>query len=132
MITDSFDPKSEPLFTVESFVGPQKHLCDVCVLTFSHLILEELETRFALREVGIIRNVNGDRPIYLFEYEGKTLATVLCGVGATLAGGDIEELSWFTGATKYVMFGSAGILNREATRGRYVIPTVAYRDEGMS
>jgi len=132
MITDSFDPKSEPLFTVESFVGPQKHLCDVCILTFSHRILEELQTRFALREAGYLRNVNGDRPIFLFEYDGKTLATVLCGVGATLAGGDVEELNWLTGATKFVMFGSAGSLNREATAGKFVIPTEAYRDEGMS
>ncbi len=132
MITDSFDPKSEPLFTVESFAGPQKHLCDVCVLTFSHVILEELQARFALREVGYLRNVNRDRPIYLFECSGKTLATVLCGVGATLAGGDIEELNWLTGATKFVMFGSAGSLNREATAGKFVIPTEAYRDEGMS
>ena len=132
MITDSFDPKSEPLMTPESFIGPKRHLCEVCILTFSNVILEELQTRFAMRRVGDRKNVNGDRPIYLFEYGGKTLAVTLCGIGATLAGGDIEELSWFTGATKYVMFGSAGSLNREATRGRYVIPTEAYRDEGMS
>lgn len=132
MITDSFDPKSEPLFTVESFVGPQKHLCDVCVLTFSDVILRELKARFALREVDVFRTANGDHPIYLFEYGGKTLAATLCGIGATLAGGQIEELNWLTGATKFVMFGSAGSLNRAATEGKYVIPTEAYRDEGMS
>lgn len=132
MITDSFDPKSEPLFTVESFVGPQKHLCDVCVLTFSDVILKELGTRFALREVDVLRSANGDRPIYLFTYEGKTLAVVLCGIGAALAGGQVEELNWIIGATKFVMFGSAGSLNRAATESRYVIPTEAYRDEGMS
>lgn len=132
MITDSFDPKSEPLFTVESFAGPQKHLCDVCVLTFSNVIFRELETRFALREVDVLRSANGDRPIYLFAHAGKTLAVVLCGIGATLAGGEVEELNWIIGATKFVMFGSAGSLNRAATAGRYVIPTEAYRDEGMS
>ena len=132
MITDSFDPKSEPLFTVESFAGPQKHLCDICVLTFSHRILEEMRARFALREAGVLRNVNGDRPIFLFEYDGKTFATALCGIGATLAGGDVEELNWLTGATKFVLFGSAGSLNRAATAGKFVIPTEAYRDEGMS
>ena len=132
MITDSFDPKSEPLFTVESFVGPQKHLCDVCVLTFSDVIFRELETRFALRKVDVLRSANGDRPICLFACSEKTLGVVLCGIGATLAGGQVEELNWIIGATKFVMFGSAGSLNREATAGRYVIPTEAYRDEGMS
>ena len=132
MITDSFDNKSEPLITVESFVGPQKHLCDVCILTFSDVILEEMRTRFALREVDVLRTANGDRPVYLFAYEDKTLAVMLCGIGAALAGGQVEELNWIIGATKFVMFGSAGSLNREATAGRYVIPTEAYRDEGMS
>lgn len=132
MITDSFDNKSEPLITVESFVGPQKHLCDVCILTFSDVILEEMRTRFALREVDILRTANGDRPVYLFAYEDKTLAVMLCGIGAALTGGQVEELNWIIGATKFVMFGSAGSLNREATAGRYVIPTEAYRDEGMS
>ncbi len=132
MITDSFDNKSEPLITVESFVGPQKHLCDVCILTFSDVILEEMRTRFALREVDVLRTANGDRPVYLFAYEDKTLAVMLCGIGAALTGGQVEELNWIIGATKFVMFGSAGSLNREATAGRYVIPTEAYRDEGMS
>lgn len=132
MITDSFDNKSEPLITVESFVGPQKHLCDVCILTFSDVILEEMRTRFALHEVDVLRTANGDRPVYLFAYEDKTLAVMLCGIGAALTGGQVEELNWIIGATKFIMFGSAGSLNREATAGRYVIPTEAYRDEGMS
>ncbi len=132
MITGSFDNRSEPLFTVESFVGPQKHLCDVCILTFSHMILKEMRERFALREVDVLRSANGDRPVFLFAYEGKTIAAVLCGIGATIAGNDVVELNWLTGATKFVMFGSAGSINRAATEGKYVIPTEAYRDEGMS
>ena len=133
MITDSFDDKSEPLFSVSSFLGPQAHLCDVCLLTFSDVILYELRKRFALREIeNKLKSANGDRPIYLFENGGKTMAVALCGIGATLAGGHVEELHWITGATKFVMFGSAGSLNREATDGKYVIPTEAYRDEGMS
>ncbi len=132
MITGSFDNRSEPLFTVESFVGPQKHLCDVCILTFSHMILKEMRERFALREVDVLRSANGDRPVFLFAYEGKTIAAVLCGIGATIAGNDVVELNWLTGATKFVMFGSAGSINRAATEGKYVIPSEAYRDEGMS
>lgn len=132
MITDSFDSKTEPLFTPASFIGEKRHVCDVCLLTFSNVIFDALQKRFELSEIGRKRCVNGDRPFYLFEYEGKTIATMICGIGATIAGGDIEELNWYTGATKFVLFGSAGSLNREATSGRYVIPTEAYRDEGMS
>lgn len=132
MITDSFDPKSEPLFTPGHFLGPQRHLCDICILTFSHVILKELQARFALREVGTLDSANGGRPVFVFEHDGMTLAAMLAGLGATIAGNDVIELNWITGATKFVMFGSAGSLNREATQGKYVIPTEAYRDEGMS
>lgn len=132
MITDSFDPKSEPLFTPGHFLGPQRHLCDICILTFSHVILKELQARFALREVGTLDSANGGRPVFVFEHDGMTLAAMLAGLGATIAGNHVIELNWITGATKFVMFGSAGSLNREATQGKYVIPTEAYRDEGMS
>ncbi len=132
MITDSFDPKSEPLFTPGHFLGPQRHLCDICILTFSHVILKEMQARFALREVGTLDSANGGRPVFVFEHDGMTLAAMLAGLGATIAGNDVIELNWITGATKFVMFGSAGSLNREATQGKYVIPTEAYRDEGMS
>ena len=132
MIIHSFDNKSEPLFSPASFFGPQRHLCDICILTFSDVILREMQQRFQLREADALRSVNGSRPIYLFEHNGKTLATVLCEIGATNAGNIVVELNWLIGATTFIMFGSAGSLNREATGGRYVVPTEAYRDEGMS
>ena len=132
MIIRSFDDKSEPLFTPESFFGAQRRLCNICILTFSDVILKEMQTRFALREAAMLRPASGHRPIYLFEYAGRTLSTMLCGCGATIAGTDVVELNWLVGASKFIMFGSAGSLNRQATEGKYVVPTEAYRDEGMS
>ena len=132
MITDSFDNKSEPVFTPEHFLGPQQHLSDICILTFSHVILKELMARFALSEVGTLDSANGSRSIYAFEFDGMTIAVFLCGIGSTIAGNDVIELNLTVGATKFILFGSAGNLNREATAGKYVIPTEAYRDEGLS
>ena len=132
MIIHSFDGQSEPVIGPESFLGPQRHLCDICILTFSHVILDEMKRCFFLREVGAIRSVNGERPIYLFQHEEQTLAVFLTGTGATMAGTDVVELNWLVGATKFIMFGSAGSLNQAQTGGRYVLPTEAYRDEGFS
>ena len=42
------------------------------------------------------------------------------------------ETNWIVGATRFIMFGSAGSLDGEKTNGKFVIPTYAYRDEGMS
>ena len=132
MIIHSFDDQSEPLFGPGSFLGPQRHLCDTCILTFSDVIFRELQARFSVREAGTLDSANGARPVYLFEHAGKTLAVALCGIGATLAGNQVVELNWMTGVTTFILFGSAGSLNRAATEGKYVIPTEAYRDEGLS
>ena len=132
MIIHSFDDKSEPLMGPESFYGPQNHLCDVCILTFSHVILDACRARFPLRVGAEIGGCDGRKPIYLFEYQGRTLGICLSGVGSTLAGTNAVEINWLTGATKFIMFGSAGSLDRAATSGKYVLPTEAYRDEGMS
>ena len=132
MIIHSFDDKSGPLFGPGDFYGPQRHLCDVCILTFSHVILSEMKRVLPLQEAAVIGAANGAVPIYTFPWAGRTLAVCLSGIGSTLAGTDVIEINWLTGATKFIMFGSAGSLNRAATAGKYVIPTEAYRDEGFS
>ena len=42
------------------------------------------------------------------------------------------DANWLTGADKFIMFGSAGSLDCNATDGKFVIPTAAYREEGLS
>ena len=131
MIIHSFD-SSKPVIEPADLMGEQKKLCDVCILTFSHVILSEAKRLFSLREGAVMRGVDGDKPIWLFEHEGRRMAICLCGIGATLAGTNVVEINWLVGATKFILFGSAGSLDHEKTRGKYVIPTEAYRDEGMS
>ena len=132
MITDLFDPTDEPIISPEAFYGGQGHLCDVCIVLFSKVIYEELQRRYPCTLAAQIGACNGSIPIYTFELEGRTTAFYLSGVGSTLAAGDVIEANWRTGATKFVMFGSAGALDREKTAGHYVVPTAAYRGEGMS
>lgn len=132
MILDSFDPKGEVLFDPGSFYGPRRQLCDVCVMTFSSVLFEKALKTLNCQRAGEIHACNGLKPIYTFPLGKKTAALFLTGVGATVTGTDLTELSWLTGAEKFILFGSAGSLNSEATQGKYVIPTQAYRDEGMS
>ena len=131
MIIHAYD-ESEPLIGPGTFYGPQRDLCDVCILTFSHVILSAARERLPLRQAGKVGGVDGEKPIWLLEREGPRIGIFQCGLGATLAGGNVVELNWLTGAKKFIMFGSAGSLSRAATDGRYVIPTEACRDEGMS
>ena len=123
---------SEPLFTPGAFYGEHRELCDVCILTFSWQIFETAKQEFSCEQIGVIGACNGMKPIYGFRRNGKLYALYLCSVGSTLAATDVTEISWITGATKFIMFGSAGNLNSERTAGKYVIPTESFRDEGLS
>ena len=55
-----------------------------------------------------------------------------CIIGSALAGGDVIDVNWLTGAVKFIMFGSAGSLDSGLTTGKFVIPTHSYREEGLS
>lgn len=132
MITDSFDINSEPIVSPKSFYGEQKQICDICIVTFSKEIFENVYKENNCTKISEIGACNGNIPIYSFMHKGKQVAFYLSSIGSVLAGQCVIETNWLVGANKFVMFGSAGSLDTQATTGKYVIPTEAYRDEGMS
>ena len=131
MITDAFD-KSEVLFGPKDFYGEQKHLCDKCIIVFSEVIFDYMLETYAHEEAGKIRCCNGIITVYVFDIDGMKIAGYLSQIGSALAGSDVIDVNWLTGASKFIMFGSAGSLDSDATGGKFVVPTKAYREEGMS
>lgn len=132
MITDSYDIHSRPLIGLKDFYGEQKHLVDVCIITFSVVIQKTILESHECAKIAEIGACNGNIPIYAFRYEGRKIAFYLSPIGSTMAAQCLLDANWVTGATKFVMFGSSGSLDYEKTANRFVIPTEAYRDEGMS
>lgn len=132
MITDSFDNITRPILTLKDFYGERKHLADICLITFSKNISDYILSTFRCEKITVIKTVNGKCPIYKFAYQGKDIAFYLSCIGSTMASEYLIEANWLTGASKFIMFGSAGSLDSEKTTNKYVIPTEAYRDEGMS
>ena len=133
MITDSFDPKTRPLITPQNFYGkPQQHLVDICLVTFSQVISEAILSQFKCEKIAEVSFCNGSQPIYQFSYQGKTIAFYLSLIGSSSAAEMVIETNWLIGATKFIMFGSAGSLDEQKTTKKFVIPCAAYRDEGMS
>lgn len=132
MITDSFDTESKPMIGLRDIYGEQKHLAEVCIVTFSEVIYQSILDSYECEQIGQICACNGNVPIGSFRYQGKKIAFYLSPIGSTAAAQDVLEVNWLTGATKFIMFGSAGSLSYEKTANRFVIPTAAYRDEGMS
>ena len=132
MIIHSFDPDSPAILTPGDFYGEPRHLCDVCIITFSYVIFSHVLETFPHKQVAEIHACNGITPIYLLTVNDRKIGFYLTHVGAAGAGTDVIECHHMTGATKFVMFGSAGCLNRKETEGKFVVPTEAYRDEGLS
>lgn len=132
MITDSFDDKTQPLFTLKEFYSERKHSVEICLVIFSKDIFDYILSAFRCEKIAETEAVNGNNPVYKFVYRGKDIAFYLSGIGSTAAAQFLIEVNWLTGATKFIMFGSAGSLDGEKTTNKYVIPTEAYRDEGMS
>lgn len=131
MITDAFD-KSEVLFGPKDFYGEKKNLCDKCIIVFSEVIFEYMLETYEHEQAGVIRCCNGVTAVYVFEIEGMKIAGYLSHIGSALAGSDVIDANWLTGADKFIMFGSAGSLDSNATDGKFVIPTAAYREDGLS
>ena len=131
MIIDSFDT-SEPILKLEHFYGEKGHILEKCLLLLSDELFQNLQSRYELRQVGLIGGSSYQYPIYAFEYKDELIGVILSPVGSVLCAGTLAECAHITGATKFVMFGSCGTLDEDVTKGKFVIPTEAYRDEGTS
>lgn len=132
MIIDSYDIETEPILTLKDFYGEQKHILDICLIIFSKEIHTYLLNTFECEEIGSIGACNGNTAIYKMNYKGVDIAFYLSGIGSAVASSMCCEANWLTGATKFIMFGSCGSLNKEKTQGNFIIPTESYRGEGCS
>ena len=131
MIIDSFDP-SEAIVSPASFFGEQKHVCKTAIATFSFEIFAAVLEKYPHEVITKLGSVNKIRQVYLVDADGVKFVFYLSEMGSAQAATDVIEINWQTGAEKFILFGSCGALDNEKTAGRYIIPTEAYRDEGMS
>lgn len=132
MITDCYDIKTEPIVNIEKIYGAQKHIIEKCMILFSIDIYNHLLNNFECEQISTLRACNGEIPIYKINYEGEDIAFYLSGIGSAVASTVCYEVHWLTGATKFIMFGSCGSLDREKTEGKFIVPTESYRGEGTS
>lgn len=132
MVIDCYDIDSEPIISLRDFYGEPKHIVDLCMIIFSQEIHTYLLNTYKCEEIGVLSACNGNISIYKMNYKGTDVAFYLTGIGSAVASSLCYEASWLTGATKFIMFGSCGSLNREETEGKFIIPTESYRGEGCS
>ena len=73
MLTETFDKDTEQMISPEAVYGVREKVCDICIVTFSDVVVEEIRKNFDCTTVAEIGSVNGGRPIYLLEYKGKKI-----------------------------------------------------------
>ncbi len=130
MITDSFDNRTEEIIKVWRNENAKK--VDACILTFSHEILQYVLEQYECTKIGDLYSSNGANPVYGFACGEKEFAVYMSYVGAPGCVADMEDTLSLINTDKYVVFGGSGCLNKEIARGKVMVPTEAYRDEGTS
>ena len=128
-IIDSADLSSEPLIRPEHFYKHQNGLPDTCVVTFSGSVYKKAVRENGCLETGKAIISGGAVKIWLLEKPGVLF--YLSPVGAAAAGAVMHDVHAITGARRFIVFGSCGVLD-PVYSGRFLIPTEAYRDEGLS
>lgn len=132
MITDSYDIETEPMINLFDFYGRRGDFADICLIIFSKEIHRHLLDSYESEIIATMPACNGDTHIYKTTYKGVTITFYLSGIGSAVASSQCHLASWLTGASKFLMFGSCGSLDRTTTQGRFIIPTQSYRGDGCS
>lgn len=132
MITSCYDIETEPIISLKDFYGEKKYLLEKCLIILSKKIHDHLLETFECSEIAALTSCNGNTPIYKMNLDKEDIAFYLSSTTSALAATECLEVNWTTGASKFIMFGSCGSLNKEVTTGKYIIPTESYRGEGCS
>ena len=130
MITDSFDDRSPAKINVKQNENAVK--VDAAIFTFSCEIEKYVIENYDCRKVGEYLMACGPTSVYLLEYQGKRFGFFRTWVGAPACVAPVEELKTVLDTDKLIHFGGAGCLDKDIARGKVMIPTQAYRDEGTS
>ena len=130
-IIDTFDCNGEEIIKAKNNVRMIENFPTTVIVVFSAKICKLFLSKYDAIKIGALSAGGQEFPIYQFEYRGIKMGffnTVLGGAGSAAL---LEELIAL-GAEKFLYFGSCGALYKEIAEGRLLVPTAAYRDEGVS
>jgi uridine phosphorylase len=123
------DESREALLEPSRLVG-RADVPEHCVACFFGEVIDSL-VRGGAKAAANRKSEMGDHPIYEIEFQGQRLGVTHPGLGGPLAAGMLEE-AIAMGCSKFIVCGSAGVLQRNIAMGHLIVPTSAVRDEGTS
>ncbi len=131
-ILDKENLMSDGMMSPSDVIKRSDVTLDACIINFSYVIMDALiENGYVeLVDDTTIISVACKYPIY--RVKGTNIGVVKTTVGAPIASTLIEEISYAFDCDKFVLFGTCGGLDKSIDSGKIIVPTFAYRDEGMS
>ena len=119
----------EEMLKPSSIISERNNMPDTMIVMWSFSLFNVLKESLKCTTLSTFKA--GVRcPVYGFKYKGQELACVLLPIGAPVAAGFIEEY-FVRGVKNFVCIGTCGSLS-SVTQGKMIVPTYAYRDEGVS
>ena len=130
-IINTYDDVRDAILNPENVVQPVAGLPENFLVTFSAKFLSILESMVELEQIAELKAAGRVFPVYKFSYNGVEIGVYSTLLGGAASAAMLEEIIAM-GAKRILFFGSAGALDKEIIGGQLVVPTHAYRDEGVS
>ncbi len=130
-IIDTFDKTGKEVIDPYHAVQRVENFPETILVVFSAKFLDLLLANTKAVKISSLTAGGRKIPIYKINYKGIELGFYHTLLGGPAAAGLLEE-TFAKGAKRVLFFGSCGSLDKEIAGGHFIIPTAAYRDEGVS
>lgn len=103
------------------------------IVTFQSKVLQVLQEKDLITKLNDIEFGTAQSKFSIYNITNHPdILFYLSPIGAPTTVGILEEITYAFNIKNIVMFGSCGVLNKDISAGKVIVPTKAYRDEGTS
>lgn len=129
---DTFDPDSEEIikFELQHSFHPVDGFPETVIMTFQEETFQVLESAYKPEVIAALRE-GRTIPVYKLRWNDKDIGIFQTLIGGAGTAGLLEEILAM-GAKKVLIYGACGVLDSALAAGHLILPTAAYRDEGVS
>lgn len=73
MISSAFDNQTDGRTSPEKFYGKKDKICDVCIIIFCTIVLNNILKTFKCEKIAEMVSANGSIPFLKLNYKGKVI-----------------------------------------------------------
>ena len=131
-IESAFDPALHAVIDPCTNHLRRERKLDACIINFSFKIIDALLEQDLLELVEENAIHYASCCIHMYVFKVTNIGVVQTQVGAAFTASLLEDVGYSFSCDKFILFGSCGGLDRDLVAGKLIVPTAAYRDEGVS